>query len=812
MKQAVFVAVENTAYDFDHLFTYGLPEQLQGKVTPGQRVAVPFGAGNRTRVAIVLELENREALDGLKLVANLVDEAPLLGEEGIRLLQYLKEHTFCTYFDALRCLIPAGIGVEVKPGYRAAPKDHWPQELTAGKEQILTYLSRRKKPVEQGVLFEELGITDKNLDFRQLLNDRLIVKEERLKRRIQDQKLTMVRLTDLEGEVKLTPKQKKVAEFLGEIGCASLKEVCYFTAVGKTVVDKLCAAGAAEYFEYEVYRNPYAGRGVDPNREAVNLSAEQQAAYERLAEQLKREPPGVSLLFGVTGSGKTQVFIKLIEQVLAQGRQVIVMVPEISLTPQTLEIFHRRFGSKVAVMHSGLSLSERMDEWKRIKTGKANIVIGTRSAVFAPLQNIGLIVMDEEQEQTYKSEKSPRFHAREVAKFRCAWHKAGLVLASATPSVESYYLAKTGRYQLVELRNRFNQAPLPHVHIVDMSEHAASAATALSDLLIDELYINYTRGEQSILLLNRRGYSTLVKCTECGQVATCPHCSVSLTYHSANGQLVCHYCGYSQPVGAKCPSCGSTLVRYGGLGTQKLEEQLQTLFSDARILRMDMDTTMSKFAYEEKLKAFGEKKYDMMIGTQMVAKGLDFPNVTLVGILAADQSLYAQDFRSFERSFSLITQVVGRCGRGDLPGRAFIQTYTPSSPVIHLAATQKYEAFFHDEIADRKLHLYPPFCDLYLIGFLGERLEAVKSAAERFAGAFGALASAEYANLPIRVLGPCEASVLRVAGRYRYRMVIKCRDTVRMRELVHRLLEGFGREKQNRGVSVFADPYFDGSW
>ena len=502
--------------------------------------------------------------------------------------------------------------------------------------------------------------------------------------------------------------------------------------------------------------------------------------------------------------------MRVIRHVLARGRGVIVMVPEISLTPQTVGRFRRHFGSRVAVLHSGLSMTERLDEWKRIRDGGAQIVVGTRSAVFAPVRDLGLIVMDEEQESTYKSEQSPRYHARDVARRRAAWHKCLVLLASATPCTESFWHARRGDYTLLTLRARYGAARLPDVTIVDMNLQEPDARSAsLSPQLIGELGENLARGEQSILLLNRRGYNTLVKCAVCQTVAECPNCSVALTYHSANGHLMCHYCGYTARADAVCPSCGSRFRRFSGAGTQKVEQELGELFPDARVLRMDMDTTMARFSHEKHFADFSAGKYDIIIGTQMVAKGLDFPNVTLVGVLSADSALYAQDYRSFERAFSLFTQVVGRSGRAQKAGRAFIQTFTPENPVIALAAAQDYDSFYEEEIESRRLHLYPPFCDMAGIGFSGQRGGETRAAARRFLQELTALAQSEYADLPLRVLGPCESQILKIAGRYRWRMAVKCRWNARTRELLWRTVQKYLAVREYHSVALSIDPRFE---
>ena len=806
MNLVARVAVEKAAYSFDALFDYQIPAQYQLSARPGCRVVVPFGGGNRRRIGLIVELGEGQ-VETCKPLCSVVDSDPILSPEMLQILRFLKEQTFCTYFEALRVLLPAGVGVNMERTYQlSVPLPADPQGLPEEERRLVEFFRRKSGPVPEVQLVKNLGLQRDAPALKFLLEKRFLTSGETVRRKIQDEKLTMVRLTDQEAE-KLTPKQEKVYQFLQEVGGASLKETCYFAAVTKGVVDKLVAKGCAEYYQRTVYRNPYDGVN-EPVQPPPELSPQQQAAYEQLLLANDQGQGRVSLLFGVTGSGKTQVFLKLIEHVLQKGQQALVMVPEIALTPQTIQRFHERFGRRVAVLHSGLSLGERADEWQRIRQGQADIVVGTRSAVFAPLDRLGLIVMDEEQEHTYQSESSPRFHARDVARLRVRYHSAHLVLASATPSVESFYQAKQGRYQLVTLPQRFTGSKLPDVYVIDMGSQPKGAV--LSEPLRTELYYNLQHQQQSILLLNRRGYSTVVQCSMCGEVASCPNCSIPLTYHAANGQLMCHYCGYTRELRDQCPSCGSHYIRHSGIGTQKLQELLQEQFPQARILRMDADTTMSRYAHEKQFAAFAAGEYDMMVGTQMVAKGLDFSNVTLVGVVAIDQALYADDFRGYERAFSLLTQVVGRCGRGNLPGRALIQTYSPQNPVITQACTQDYEAFYQMEIATRRLNLYPPFCSICCVGFAGLDQEETHQGALWFSHTLVQTAQREYPQLPLRVLDVCRPALYRISGKYRYKLVMKCRNTAPFRQLLSRVLREYYQQKAFRGVSVFADLNFDG--
>ena len=500
------------------------------------------------------------------------------------------------------------------------------------------------------------------------------------------------------------------------------------------------------------------------------------------------------------------MFLKLVEKAVEKGEGVIVMVPEISLTPQMLDLFYKRFGKKVAVFHSALPLGQRLDEWKRVKNGEALIALGTRSAVFAPFSKIGLIVMDEEQEHTYKSEQSPRFHARDVARFRAAYHKCVCLLSSATPSIESFSAAKAGKYTLCTLDERYGNAVLPDVIPVDMrSEMISGNCGNISMVLAQEIEKNLQNGEQVILLLNRRGHNTYVSCPSCGYVATCENCSISMTYHSANNRLMCHYCGHSEPFTTTCKNCGSDHLRYSGAGTQKLEDELALLFPSARVLRLDADTTMMRNAFSQKLTAFANKEYDILIGTQMVAKGLNFPNVTLVGVLGADQSMYSDDFRGFERTFSLLTQVVGRSGRGETPGRAYIQTQNPDSNVIKLAAKQDYVAFYEDEILTRKLMIYPPYCDILSVMFSAVSQKEAMGAAAFFADIVKNKILSEFSDVKLIILKPMPTAVPRVNNKYRFRIIIKCKNGKRFRELINKSVDEFFESKYAKQTSISLD-------
>ena len=794
------IAVENTAYSFDRIFDYDA-DAFSDSIAVGKRVLVPFGNGNRKRQGMVMYLKSAET-DGLKSVLSVLDREPVLPHELVKLVGFMKEHYFCTYYDAVRAILPAGISYNIATMYSAV-RGIETDNLTIDEQAVYDFLLAKKSAVKLDVLEKNFGLTQGV--FEEMREKGALRKSDEAFRKIKDAVMKMVAVNDdadLSG-IKLSPKQSSALELLQTAGTASVKEICYYLGVTPSVVDNLVKKNLAYYYEDEVFRTE--NNSYSENK-PVELTEEQNKAYENLLGEYKQGKPSVSLLYGITGSGKTSVFLKLIESVIADGRDVIVMVPEIALTPQFLSIFKAKFGSDVAVFHSGLSLGERLDEYKRALRGKAKIAVGTRSAVFAPLRNIGLVIIDEEQEHTYKSESTPRYHAREVAKFRVAENNALLLLSSATPDIESFYHAKTGRYSLNTLTKRYGNAILPKVVVADMNEELLSGnTTGFSHELLSALEYNLDTGKQSILLLNRRGHNTFVMCSKCRETITCPHCSISMTYHSANNKLMCHYCGYSMDNPTECPACHSTSLRFGGAGTQRIEQQLSDLLPSARVLRLDADSTMRKSAHERLLSAFSNGDYDILIGTQMVAKGLNFPKVTLVGVLNPDSMLYADDYRSYERTFSLLTQVVGRSGRGDDKGVAVIQTNTPENNVITMAAAQDYERFYNSEIVIRKAMLYPPFAEICMVGFVSESHMSAIRASASFTKSFIERAKRDYPELPLRILGPSAASVAKVSNKYRYKLIIKCRNDRRFRKLLADSIIEFNSIKENKNVTAYVD-------
>lgn len=806
--------MDKAAYHFDKLYNYAIPVEFAAVLQPGMRVLVPFGGGNRKRQGIVLGRKQVPSLEKLKPLVSLLDSEPILSPELLRLVSFLKETTFCSYFGAVKAILPGGIGYRMRYDYGLSPLwDRAKEPLREDEQMLVNYLENKSGMVPEEKLLGLLGLSADSPLLGEMLQKGILVREETAKRRMKDETVRMLALSapreGMEG-IRLTPKQKEVLSFLQTVETASVRETIYFTGVTEAVFRALEKKGLLYYYDAEVLRQTL--QSGEKKKELPPLTPEQETAYQSLLQNYQKKEASTALLYGVTGSGKTQVYLKLIAKAVEEGRQAIVLVPEISLTPQAIAAFTAVFGDKVAIQHSGLSLGERMDQWKKIRAGQVSIAVGTRSAIFAPFRNLGLIIIDEEQEHTYKSEASPRFHARDVARFRSAQNNCLLVLASATPSVESYYYAQKGVYHLVTLKNRYGGALLPNVEVVDMGQELRDGNDSqLSRELLVEMQENLQNKEQTILLLNRRGYHTRVICTGCNTAASCPNCSIAMTYHAANGRLMCHYCGYSRPADEHCPVCGGQYLRYQGIGTQKLEEELHELFPDARVLRMDADTTMSKNAHSEKFRAFADGAYDIMVGTQMVAKGLNFPKVTLVGVLAADASLFGDDFKCQERTFSLITQVVGRSGRGEKHGRAMIQTYVPDNPVIEQAACQDYEGFFREEILGRKVMLYPPFCSICAIGFSGPMESQVIGAAKRFLKDLKQTAAEKYPGLPLRVLGPTANMIVKISGKYRYKILIKCKNTADFRRMIADLLIRSGKDPQNKQVSVFGDLYYDGS-
>lgn len=802
------IAVENTAYSFDMLYNYLVPERLKDEVKPGCRVMIRFGSSKNERQGVVFSLDEVREEGKLKEIIAVLDKAPLLNNEALLLAKWLRERTFSTYYDSAKVQLPTGINLKIQTKYISLTgKQDETETLDEISRKIYDFLEEKGEYVSRDDLISIFELDEKTKILDKMVSEGFLVRNYDTIRRVGDATEKMVRLCadDETLEGKFTPKQKSIINLLKDVGSASVKEVCYFTGTTGAVIKTLNSRGIVEIFDIEKYRKPEVRMTAENADRKIDLTEEQQIAYDNMIEKY-HNGGGCSLLFGVTGSGKTSVYIKLIDTVIKEKKGVIVMVPEISLTPSLLALFKGRYGDNVAAFHSGLSVGERYDEWKRVKNGDALIAVGTRSAVFAPFDNLGLIIMDEEQEHTYKSEQSPRFHARDVAKFRASYNKALLVLASATPSMESYTYAKNNRYSLEKLTKRYGNAILPQVTVVNMRQERKNGNKySISSPLLEELEKNLKEGYQSILLINRRGFNTFASCDECGHVRVCPSCSVSLSYHRDNGRLMCHYCGYSEIMDKNCPECHKPAVRFSGSGTQKIEDEIKELLPEARVVRMDTDSTMSRYAHEDKLSAFAKGEYDILLGTQMVAKGLDFAKVTLVGVLLADQELNGDDFMSSERAFDLLTQVVGRAGRGDTKGRAIIQTINPDNSIINMAKRQDYEAFYDNEIYIRKFMVYPPFCDICAINFSGEKEYELLSSSRCFLFGIQEATKEAYKDVKVIVLGPMSPRISKINNKYRYRIIVKCRNTKAFRLMMDDLLIRFSKNREFKNVSVSID-------
>lgn len=802
--KAALVALSGTAYSYDKLYSYDAG--AFPSAAPGMRVMVSFGRGSAGRIGLIVRTEEVSGKEfNLKPLLQLMDSEPVLNAEMLMLLEWLKENTFCTYFDALSVLLPAGLKLRICEGYALCdPQPSLP--LEQAEEELFTRMKRMKSASARAKCAEYAP----EILINALIAKGFIAESCTARREIGDSSIKMLRLSgkylSAPESFMLTASQKKVVELLAENGALSVREASYMAGVTRTVVANLVKSGAAEEYVQEQLRIPLTGE-KGTGTDGIMLSEEQQTVFDSLTRHLDTLPPspGAFLLHGITGSGKTSVFAKLAGEVTRRGRQVLFLIPEISLTPQTVAYFVSLFGDTVAVMHSSLPLTRRLDEYKRVKRGEAGIVVGTRSAVFAPLDNIGLIIIDEEGESSYKSESAPRYSTATVARQRCRIHNALLLLASATPSVDSYYLAQRGVYTLLEMHTRYSGAPLPAVKIIDMTfERQAGNYSSFSEELIDEVNGNIKRGEQSILLLNRRGYHTAVTCADCRETLYCPNCSIPLTYHKTNASLMCHYCGYVCGA-SKCLKCGGERLRPAGTGTQRLEEELALFFPDARILRMDADTAFNAFAYEQSFRDFADGKYDILLGTQMIGKGLNFPNVTLVGVLSVDKSLFFGDFRSYERTFSLIAQVVGRGGRSDKPGRALLQTFMPDHYVLQLAAMQDYRRFYDEEISLRRALVYPPICDICVIGISAIIDNDAADASAAIIGLLKDKIKRDNPVFPLRVLGPVKAAHEKINGKYRYRIIIKCKNTSELRAFIASILMESGKIKSVSRCSVYAD-------
>ena len=808
----VKVAVSAAPYSIDKPYSYLVPESLAAAAVPGVRVMVPFGRGNKESEGLILARVQEPKLPGSKAIRQILDSEPVLDKAGIDLALWMRGRYFCTVFEAVKTILPAGLWYGLREIWSLAMEPETARSAAVGIPgawQVLDLLEEQGGKADIRVLRDALG-DGAEKPLKAMKKAEILTCETDAKRKIADKSHRMVELAvNTEDAYALTepkrrsaPARYEVVNFLATAGRTPAAEVSYYTGASARTLKAMEKAGLIAFSEEEELRVPSLD-DVEPGPEIV-LNEEQQRAFEEILGRVQAAKPSVTLLHGVTGSGKTQVYLRLVQETLALGKTAMVLVPEIVLTPQMMRKFSSYFGSRVAMLHSSLKMTERYDQWKRIRRGEVDVVLGTRSALFAPLKNLGLIIMDEEQEGSYQSENVPRYDAREVAKYLCVREKAALVFGSATPTVETAWAAEQGSYQKALLRRRYNENALPEVLIADLRQEILNGNPGLiSTPLRQELEKNLAAGEQSILFLNRRGSSRMLLCGECGYVPQCPRCSTAMTYHSANGRLMCHYCGHSEPAADTCPECGGWM-KHVGAGTQKVEEELRELFPEAGILRMDADTTAG--GHEEILQTFERERVPILLGTQMVAKGLDFENVTLVGVLSADISLYVDNYRAAERTFSLLTQVVGRAGRGGKTGRAVIQTYTPGNDVLRCAARQDYDAFYESEIRMRRLRRYPPFADLFTVTVSGTDEGRVLRAAVSVRETLRQLCRRpELAAGEPEVLGPAPAPVVKVNNRFRYRCTLVGKNDKATREMLAWLQKDFAKDSANRGMNLFVD-------
>jgi primosomal protein N' (replication factor Y) len=825
MSEYAGVYLLDNPYFLDDTFDYFIPPDLRCNICKGDFVTVPFGTANRRCLGIVSSLKDSPDDPNLscKPVLSVCDKSMSLSEEMFGLCFFMKERTLCTMGDAIRAAIPASALSHLEEVYRPSGNTQNTNTLDSATTFIFEHikakgclshdvLKTKFGPSLDGALKKLLleGFIEKDFVIRASSEKSETVYELLLK---DDDVLAL--LEGKEASVKLrSPQQLAIIKALYESEAEALteKELCERAKTTTSPIKTLCDKGVLKKTRRLIDRS-FLPEFQNVSKAEIVLNDEQNAAYETICSLSDSGEPKAALLHGVTGSGKTSVMLCAIDHVLESGRGVIVLLPEIALTPQSLAIFCSRYGKKVAIIHSGLSAGERFDTYKRIKRGDASVVIGTRSAIFAPLKDLGMIIIDEEQEHTYKSDMNPKYHARDIARYRCAWHKGLMLLASATPSFESYSRAREGAYTLIEINKRYGKAVLPATTVVDMRRESAEGSTSpLSSLLCKRLVENHKNGNQSILFLNRRGYNNFISCRTCGKPIQCPKCSVSMAYHTFGnsydkGELRCHWCGLRTPLPEVCPECNSAHLSKMGYGTQRIEQELSELLPSARILRMDADTTTSRYSYENILGKFRRHEADILLGTQMVTKGHDFPDVTLVGVLLADTSLYLDDYRAGERTFSMLTQVIGRAGRGNKIGEAIIQTSNPDHECIRLSCAQDYKSFYENEIRLRRALQFPPFCDIALLTITSPEEKELLKASTMLRNEFLRLHKEKYPELPIDSFGPFEAPVYRVENRYRMRMVIKCRLNKRSRALFSELLSGFSRVSiRNLTLSIDFNP------
>ncbi|MFI8574734.1 primosomal protein N' [Rossellomorea aquimaris] len=799
------VIVDVPAMQTDRTYDYSIPDEWRGSIVPGMRVIVPFGP--RKIQGFVIELKEKGEVSKLKSIVEPMDLVPVLNKELLTLGNWLTEKTLCFKISAFQAMLPAAMKAKYEKFFQLE-ENMSPVELNLSLQRF--FQNGREvswKAIEENgmlpLVHKEVKQGKVEVIYR--------VKAKGNKKTVRKLYLNVPE-DDLE-EVKnsLPPqasKQKQILEYMshsapggdGILAATLLEEMATTSSTVKSLVNK----GVLIEKNVEMYRDPFENRTFEKTS-PLSLTSQQDHAIRPILTTIDEDKHHTFLLYGVTGSGKTEIYLQSIQRVLQEGKEAIVLVPEISLTPQMVHRFKGRFGNDVAVLHSGLSVGEKYDEWRKIQRKEVKVVVGARSAVFAPFENIGIIIIDEEHETSYKQEENPRYHARDVAIYRGEYHQCPVILGSATPSLESFARASKGVYGLLTLDKRMNDGPLPSVDIVDMREELRKGNRSMfSTELFEKLQDRMEKGEQTVLFLNRRGHSSFIMCRDCGFVLQCPNCDISLTYHRFSNGMKCHYCGYEEGVPTTCPECTSEHIRYFGTGTQKVEEELTKLIPDARIIRMDVDTTSRKGSHEKLLTAFGEGKADILLGTQMIAKGLDFPNITLVGVLSADTMLHLPDFRAAEKTFQLLTQVSGRAGRHTLPGEVVIQTYTPEHYSIELASHHDYNRFYQQEMMMRKMGSYPPFYYITMLTLSHEDLMKVVDIAEKMTNYIRSNLSET-----TTILGPVASPIPRIKNRYRYQCLIKYKREPNLGTTLKTVLDQYQQQYASQGLTISIDvnPY-----
>lgn len=818
-KAYVSVHILDASYRIDREYSYFLPPEYRDRVQEGTLLVVPFGNANKQVSAVAVGFAEDSVLTRIKSVISVLDYPFDIPAEFIDLCRFMKERFFCSFGQAFRTMLPPGVNLGTEVYYTVAEEEP-PEELNEPGFVMYRYIRTEKEALKRKILDEFGDESEKLLDSMCHLG--ILQKHTRVRKKLNEKTVTMLKLCGdadevyalLESDGILTEKQKVLVELLTHYPCATMREVGEIGGISPAVVSALVRKGIVKREEVRVHREQTAD--AEPVSEAIPvvLSDEQSDAVEALKDLADADEPKAALLHGITGSGKTKVIIEAVKHVLAKGQTAIILLPEIGLTAQAMNIYRSVFGKELAVIHSMLSVGERIDAFRAMREGKIRVALGTRSAVFSPFDNLGIIVIDEEQEGTYKSELSPKYHARDVARFRCAKNNALLLLASATPSIESYYKAKTGVYTLLRLTKRYGEAKLPRVLIEDLREDSASFPDKLIGTRLEaELAKALQKDKQAILFVNRRGYHAHISCRNCGHVFACPYCSVSLTYHKydrerqTDGRLSCHYCGYMDRMPKTCPSCGGTHIGYFGFGTQKLQDELETRLPAVRTIRMDADTTTEKLSYDRILESFGNREADVLFGTQMVSKGFDFPDVELVGVISVDSSLYQNDFRAGERTFSLVTQLVGRAGRSGDNGLAVLQTYNPDNEILQLAAKQDYEAFYNSEIVLRRSVAFPPFCSVLVFGFSAVSERECATFAKGFDTLMMQTKETKYADVRMQKFGPYPGGIYKIGGRFRQKIIVKYSDTARARRFFAELYEtGLAKCPKTVRLDIDANP------